>query len=122
MIKKNIWQEKDFVVVVKNTDVKSIGKNSIIPIREEFDTEMEARKYIEENLSGNFMYDYEFDRTGWQYDLGEDQVDLEDIEGHFSIELKSNTEEGLKKILGTFGIQETIKGPSVVTVKKMLNR
>lgn len=118
--KLNIWSEKDFVVAVKNTQLKEIGKNSTIPIREEFTTKEEALRYIEENLLDRFIFDYEFDRIGWQYDLGEDQVDLEDIQGHYSIEVKSKTEEGLKKLVNLFGMEDIIKGPSVVSIKEML--
>jgi len=120
--KKNIWEEKDFIVAIKNTEVREVGKNSIIPIKEGFDTEVEANKYIEQNLLDRFEYDYEFDRIGWQYDLGEDQVDLEDIEGHFSIEVKSKTEEGIKRLLKIFDMVDALKGPSVVAIKEILNR
>lgn len=122
MIPKNIWEEKDFVVAIKNTELKSIGKNSIIPFRKEFDFEEEARKFIKENLLDRFQYSYEFDRTGWQYFIGQDGVDLEDIEGHFSIEIKSKTEEGLQKLAQLFDIRDPIKGPSVVAIKELLNK
>src|SRR5258708_5929437 len=45
-ILKNIWKEKDIILVIKNTDIKQIGKNSIIPFRKEFDNEKEARDYV----------------------------------------------------------------------------
>jgi hypothetical protein len=65
---------------------------------------------------------FEYGCIGWQYDMGEDQVDLEDIEGHFSIEFKSKTVEGLKNLLEVFGITEVIRGPTVVAVKERLGR
>ena len=121
-IPKNIWNEKNVVVAIKETELKEIGKNSIIPLKKQFDTKEEAQEYIDKNLKDQFVYSFEFGCIGWQYDLGEDQVDLEDIEGHYSIEFKSKTEEGLKKLLNEFGITETIKGPSVVAVKELLGR
>ena len=120
---KNVWDEKDVIVAIKQTEQKEVGKNSIIPLRKEFDTEEEGRKYIEENLLDKFKYDFEFTRTGWQYNLGEDQVDLERIENLdncFSIEVKSKTEEGLRRLLDLLSIKTTIQGPSVVEVKKLL--
>src|SRR3989344_124692 len=123
IIKKNIWNEKDFIVSVKNTEEREVGKNSIVSFRKEFDTEEEAREYIEENLLDRFEFDFEFDRVGSQYDLGEDQVDLENNSGQFSMEVKSKTPEGIKKLLKLFDIKEStvLKGPSVLSIKEYLN-
>ena len=122
IIPKNIWKEKDFIVAIKNTEVKNIGKNYTIPLKKEFDSKEEAQNFIDENLLDRFNYSFEFDRIGWQYDLPEGQIDLEDIEGHCSIEVKSKTEEGLKNLVILFDIKDTIKGPSVDAVKNILNR
>jgi hypothetical protein len=122
LVLKNIWDEKEVVVAIKNTEVKEIGKNSNIPLKKYFDTEGEAKGYIENNLLDKFIYSYEFDRMGWQYDLGDDQVDLEDIEGFLSIEVKSETEEGLKRLVNLFNMENILKGPSVVPIKELLKR
>lgn len=122
---KNIWNEKDVIVAIKQTEQKKVGKNSIIPLRVEFDTEEEARRYIEENLVERFKYGFQFKRTGWQYDLGEDQIDLErveDVPNCYTIEVKSPTEGGLRKLLGMFQITSVITGPSVVEIQKLLNK
>lgn len=121
LIPENIWNEKDVIVVIKQTELQEVGKNSIVPVRKEFDTEEEAREFIEKNYSQEFEFAYEFEREGWQYDMGEYQIDLEDIEGHKSIEFKSKTVEGLQNLLDTFGIKDVIQGPSVVEVRKILN-
>ncbi len=121
LIPVNIWNEKNVVVAIKETELMEVGKNSIVPVRKEFDTEEEERAFIEENYSETFEFVYDFEREGWQYDIGNDQVDLEDIEGHPSIEFKSNTADGLQKLLNTFNIKNTIKGPSAVEVRKILN-
>ena len=122
VISKNIWDEKDVIVAVKNTELKEKGKNSIVPLKKQFDTKEDAQSYINENILDKFEHLYEFDRTGWQYDLGDDQVDMEDIEGHFSIEVKSATEEGLQKLIKLFGLENILKGPSVVEIKELLKR
>ncbi len=84
-IPKNIWNQKPFIVVIKNTEIKKVGKLSIIPLKKEFDTE---------------------------------------AEGHFTIEFKSKTEEGLRKLLDLFDVkdEQVIKGPSVIAIKKILNK
>ncbi len=121
-ISKNIWSEKPYIIALKQTKIKEIGKQSIIPVKKQFDTEKEAREFITENYSAMFEFSYEFNRIGWQYDLGEDQIDLEDIEGHYSIEFKSPTEQGLKDLLALFNAKNIIVGPSVVTIKNLLDR
>ncbi len=121
IIPQNIWSEKDVVVSIKETEVKKVGKNSVIPIRKEFDTEEEAKAFIEEKYAKKFQYAFEFDRIGWQYDIGDDQVDLEDIEGHKSIEFKSESEEGLQRLLALFSTKDVITGSSVVEIKKILH-
>ena len=101
----NIWNEKPYIVSIKQTELKEVGKESIIPVKVQFDTEQEARDFVQEKYSNMFEYDFEFSRKGWQYDLGEDQVDLEDIQGHCSIEFKSKTVEGLNALLLKFNAQ-----------------
>ncbi len=123
--KKNIWEGKDVILAIKITEQKSIGKNSIIKIRKEFDTESEAILFIENNYKDLFEFDFEFTRTGWQYDLGLDQIDLErldDMSDCYSIEIKSDTEEGLFRLKEMLNIKDTIKGPTALEIKKILGK
>ncbi len=122
LVPKNIWPDKAVILAIKNTELKSVGKNSVIPLKMQFDKEQEARDYFSENLADQFEYAFEFKRKGWQYFIGTEGVDLEDIEGHCSIEVKSETEEGLKRLTELFGMRNIIVGPSVVAVKTILNR
>lgn len=122
MIPKNIWNEKEFIVAIKNTELKDIGKNYTVPLKREFDSKEEAQKFIDENLLDKFEYSFEFSRIGEQYDFSDGQVDLEDIEGFLSIEIKSKTEEGLKRLAELFDMHYTLKGPSVVAVKELLKK
>lgn len=120
----NIWNEKQVIVSIKNTELKSVGKQSIIPVKEQFDIEADARAFIEQNYSDTFEFDFEFSRRGWQYDLNGDQVDIEEIESYASIEYKSKTEEGLRALLDTFGVtdDEVLKGPSVIEMRNRIVR
>lgn len=121
-VPKNIWEDKPFIVAIKNTEVKNVGKQSIIPLKKQFDTEVEAQEFIDTNYLDQFEFSFQFNRIGWQYFIGEDGVDLEEIEGRPSIEFKSKTEEGLQKLLELFNVkpEEVIKGPSVVAVRDLL--
>jgi hypothetical protein len=122
LVPKNIWNEKEVIVAIKNTEVRKVGKDVTVPLKREFDSREEAEKFISENLLDRFEYAYEFGRVGWQYDLGEDQVDLEDIEGHHSIEIKSKTEEGLEELADLFSITDTLNGPLVASMKHILRK
>lgn len=121
-ITKNIWHEKPFIVAIKQTELKEVGKRSFIPLKKQFDTEQEAKDFIQHTYADQFIFLYEFNRRGWQYDMDEHQVDLEEIEGLYSIEFKSPTEQGLKDLLLQFNAKDVIKGPSVVAIKNLLGR
>jgi hypothetical protein len=123
-ISKNLWNEKPFIVSVKQTKLQEVGKQSIILGKKDFETLNEAREFIEENYADTFEFLYNFDRVGWQYDLGNNQIDLEDIEGRYSLEFKSPTEAGLKQLLKLFNVKDkdVISGPSVVAIKDLLGR
>ena len=129
VIPLNIWEDKPVVVAIKTTELKSIGKNSVIPLKMQFDTEAEGRAYVEANLLDRFHFDFESHCIGWQYFInGTNQkdaeygIDLEEIEGHYSIEIKAKTVEGLHYLKNLLNLPEPIKGPSVIAVKKLLNR
>jgi len=119
---KNIWNEKPFIVAIKHTELKSVGKQSVIPVKKQFDTLLEAQEFLNKTYLNEFTFLYEFSRIGWQYDIGDEQVDLEEIEGLYSIEFKSPTEEGLNKLLKLFNVNDVIKVPSVVKIKELLDR
>ncbi len=122
LVPMNMWSDKSVVVAIKNTEKREVGKQSIIPIKREFDTEAQAQEFIKENYSNSFVFDFDFKRRGWQYDLPNgDQVDLEDIEDNYSIEFKSKSEKGLRTLLGLFNVEpnDVVQGPSVVAIKKI---
>jgi hypothetical protein len=85
---KNIWPQKDVIVAVKIHEQKEIGVDTVVPLKKEFDTEEEAESFVDENLLNQYKYEFEFTRTGWQYSLGEDEIDLErvdDLENFYTV-------------------------------------
>lgn len=120
----NIWPDKRVVLAVKKTKLRIVGKHSEIPLKLQFDAEEEGQAYIDEHLSNEYIKDFSFSRIGWQYFLPNgDVVDLEIIEEKYpSIEFKSETPEGIKKLLKIFKIspETVIEGPSVVAVRKII--
>ena len=124
VIPVNIWQDKDVVMAIKRTNLHSVGKHSDIPKKLQFDSREQAEKYFKDNLADKYVFDFSFFRVGWQYFLPNgDVVDLEVIEDKYpTIELKSETDEGISKLLAKFAIRDDhiIKGPSVVAVRELL--
>jgi len=125
-IPENIWDEKPVILALKQTELRLLGKNSHIPLKLQFDTKEEAKEYYAEQLAEEYIFDFSFSRIGWQYFLPNgDIVDLEVLEDEYaSIEFKSNTDDGIKRLIGTFAINEddVMKGPSVVAFKQVLQR
>jgi len=121
---ENIWEDRDVILAVKRTRLQAIGKNSDIPLKQQFDKREDAEAYYTEHLSDQYVSDFSFSRIGWQYILPSgDVVDLEIIEDDYpSIEFKSETAAGIEKLLSLFSVSsdEVITGPSVVAVKKIL--
>lgn len=121
-IPENIWDEKPFIVALKQTELRMVGKESRIPLKKQFDTKAEADAYFRLNLESDYIFDYAFSRVGWQYFLPNgDVVDLEILEDtHPSIEFKSTTDQGIEKLLGLFAVasNQVISGPSVIAFKQ----
>lgn len=124
VIPENIWDEKPVILALKQTELRTLGKNSRIPLKLQFDTKAEAEAYYTQNLKDEYIFDFSFSRVGWQYFLPNgDVVDLEILENKFpSVEFKSDTDEGLRRLLGLFAVSEdsVMRGPSVVAFKKVL--
>lgn len=124
IVPENIWDEKEVILALKRTELRKVGKNSHIPIKLQYDKREEAEEYYEQNLKGEYVKDFEFWRIGWQYHLPNgNEVDLEIVEDRYpSIELKSETDAGLEKLLDKFNVkkEDVITGPSVVAIRNIL--
>ncbi len=122
---KNIWHDSNVMVAVKIHEQKEIGVDTTVPLKKGFDTLQEALKFVEENLLHQYTYEFEFNRTGWQYDLGEDQIDLErvdDLENFYTVEFKSNTVEGLKRLEKLLKLVNVIRGPIASHMKELISK
>jgi hypothetical protein len=126
VVPENIWDEKPVILALKQTKLRSLGKDSQIPLKLQFDTKEEAKAYYDQHLKDEYVFDFSFSRVGWQYFLpNSDVVDLEILEDKYpSIEFKSKTDEGMKRLLGMFAVNEgdVVRGPSVVAFKPVLQR
>ena len=106
---KTNWSTKNVVLVRKQTEFKSTGKIDKIILKEEFDTEKEALAFVKNNLSSEFKIGFEFSRTGWQYQLENHRIFIEDVEDFKpSIEIETDTEDELKSLFDKVNIIEKI--------------
>ncbi len=122
---KNIWPQKDVIVAVKIHDQKEIGVDTIVPLKKEFDKEKEAEDFINQNLLDKYKYEYEFTRTGWQYSLGEDEIDLEkveDLDNFYTVEFKSATVEGLRRLEKLLHLENIIQGPIAFHIGELIKK
>lgn len=124
VVPENIWDEKAVILALKQTKLRTLGKNSHIPLKLQFDNKSDAEAYYTQNLKNEYVFDFSFSRIGWQYFLPNgDVVDLEILEDDYpSVEFKSQTDEGIRRLLGVFAINndDVMKGPSVVAFKDVL--
>lgn len=121
---KDIWNNPNVLVAVKIHEQKEIGVDTVVPLKKGFETEEDALRFVTENLVDQYKYEYEFNRTGWQYSLGEDEIDLErvdDLKDLYTVEFKSNTVEGLKRLETLLHLKDVIRGPIASHMKELLN-
>lgn len=120
---KDIWGNPYVLVAVKIHEQKEIGVDTVVPLKRGFETEEEALSYVQEHLLDRYTYEYEFNRTGWQYSLGEDEIDLErvdDLKDFYTVEFKSSTVEDLKKLESLLQLKDVIRGPIASHMKELL--
>ena len=122
---KNIWPQQDVIVAVKIHDQKEIGVDTEKKKKKGFDSVEEAENFVKENLLDKYKYEYTFTRTGWQYALGEDEIDLErvdDLQEFYTVEFKSETVEGLRKLETLLQLKDVIRGPIASHMKELLEK
>lgn len=122
---KDIWNNPHVLVAVKIHEQKEIGVDTLVPLKKGFESEEAALAFVNENLLHQYKYEYEFNRTGWQYSLGEDEVDLErvdDLKDFYTIEFKSSTVEGLKKLESLLKVKNVIRGPIASHMKELIEK
>ena len=122
---KDIWNNPKVLVSVKIHDQKEIGVDTVVPIKKGFENEEDALNFVNENLLNQYKYEYEFNRTGWQYILGEYEIDLErvdDLDNFYTVEFKSDTVDGLRKLETILNLKDVIRGPIASHMKELINK
>lgn len=119
---KNNWPTKNVVVMRKKAKFHAVGKEDTIVLKKEFDSEDEARQYIEQEFNDSFIFGFEFSRVGWQYSMGEYRLFVEDIEKMPPvIEIEAGTEEALAQLYKNIGIIKELHDSIPELIKKYEN-
>lgn len=117
---KSDWPTKKVILVRKQTKFKETGKVSKINLKEEFDTEQKAFDFIKKNLP-EFREGFEYSREGWQYQLSNHKIFIEDIEGWKpSVEIEAKNEGDLKNLFEKIGILKLVKDSVPENMRKIL--
>ncbi len=117
---KNDWSTKNVIVVRKQTEFKKTGKIDRVIIKEEFDTEAEAFIFIKKSLP-EFKKGFDYKREGWQYELNNHRIFIEDIEGFKpSIEIEATDEKDLQNFFNKIGILKQIRKSVPEIMRRLL--
>lgn len=118
----NKWSTKNIILVRKKTKWKNKYKISTVVLKEEFDTEKEAFDFIQKKLKG-FINKFEYSRVGWEYDLKNCHLFLEDISNYGpSIEIETENENELEEIFNKIGIIKKVKDSMPEVMHKILTK
>ena len=116
---KNNWPTKDFVLVRKKTEFKESGKISKNVFKKEFDDEKNSIDYVKKNFP-KYKKIIAYSREGWQYQLDKNRIFVEQIEGYKpSMEIESEDESELKRVLDEVNILEILKEPVPEIMRKL---
>ncbi len=77
---KNEWDSKAVLVIQKRATLENGAKVDKVLTREQFDTEEEALKFVENNLSQDYEFSFKFSKTGIEYKNENIRVWVEDVE------------------------------------------
>ena len=117
---KSDWSTKKVILVRKQTKFKDTGKIDNIILRKEFELEEKSFAFIKEKLS-EFKKGFEYEREGWQYQLNDNRIFIEDINGWKpSVEIEAKSEKQLKELFDKIGIVELVKSSVPEIMRKLL--
>lgn len=120
---KNNWRTNKAVLVRKQTIFKEVGKTDKIILKKEFESEQEALNFISAELAAEFERGFEYEREGWQYDIGKQRIFVEDIKGFKpSIEIEAESENEIEFLFSKIGVVEKINASLPEVMRKVLEQ
>lgn len=106
---KNEWDSKAVLVIQKRAVIEDGTKVDKVLTREQFDTELEALKYVEDNFSSSYDFAFKFSKTGIEYKNETIRVWVEDVENiGITLELEAEDADTLNSFITNFNIKEKL--------------
>ncbi len=105
----NEWKNKNVLVIRKDAPIINGQKEDRVLLREEFDSEEEAIKFVNSNYSDNYDFSFKLEKKGIQY--GNTDVDVwnENVTNvGISVEIGSSDERIIENILSDLDIKERL--------------
>ena len=107
---KNEWKNKDVLVIRKTAVEKNGIKEDVVSLREEFDSEEEAVKFVEENYSQEFKFAIRLEKTGIEYANDQLRIWVENIKDiGYSIEFGAEDNECIENAIALFDVKERLE-------------
>lgn len=106
----NEWENKNVLVIRKKAEVINGVKEDKVLLREEFDREEDALKYVNDNLSDEFDYKFKLEKEGIEYKGDDLRIWVEDIKDMgLSIEFSSSSQEKIEESIKLFDVKERLE-------------
>lgn len=107
--KHNEWNSKAVLVIRKKAEVVDGVKEDKFLVREEFDTESEALKFVDENFKDSFDYQFKLEKSGEEYQNEDLRIWVEDIKDMgISIEFGSELQDKIEEAIALFDVKERL--------------
>lgn len=106
---KNEWDSKAVLVIQKRATLENGAKVDKVLTREQFDTEEEALKFVENNLSQDYEFSFKFSKSGIEYKNENIRVWVEDVENiGITLELEAERIDSLNDFIKHFNVKERL--------------
>lgn len=107
--KHNEWNSKAVLVIRKKAEVVDGVKEDKFLVREEFDTESKALKFVNENFKDSFDYQFKLEKSGEEYQNEDLRIWVEDIKDMgISIEFGSELQDKIEEAIALFDVKERL--------------
>lgn len=107
--KHNEWNSKAVLVIRKKAEVVDGVKEDKFLVREEFDTESKALKFVDENFKDSFDYQFKLEKSGEEYQNEDLRIWVEDIKDMgISIEFGSELQDKIEEAIALFDVKERL--------------
>ncbi len=106
---KNEWNSKNVLVIQKTVLLEKGAKKDKVLLKEEFDTEQEAKDFVKLHFSRQYEYKFSLEKDGIEYENEHLKVWVENIKDlGISIEFGSLENKYIEKAIAIFDVKERL--------------